>query len=52
MVTFFAPPLLDRSKAPVENALELTQILDMGPVGFLFSFYCSFFGGGSKTFMH
>lgn len=31
-VTMFDPPPLDDSKAPIENVLELTPILDIGPV--------------------
>lgn len=31
-VTIFDPPPLDDSKAPIENVLELTPILDIGPV--------------------
>lgn len=31
-VTLFEPPPLDASKAPIENVLELTPVLDIGPV--------------------
>jgi hypothetical protein len=31
-VTLFDPPPLDDNKAPIENVLELTPILDIGPV--------------------
>lgn len=31
-VTLFQPPPLDPSKAPIENVLELTPVLDIGPV--------------------
>jgi hypothetical protein len=31
-VTIFDPPALDDSKAAIENILELTPILDIGPV--------------------
>ncbi|KAL1963661.1 hypothetical protein VTN77DRAFT_7982 [Rasamsonia byssochlamydoides] len=30
-VTLFEPPPLDASKAPIENVLELTPVLDIGP---------------------
>ncbi|KAJ9298100.1 hypothetical protein DTO271G3_3705 [Paecilomyces variotii] len=30
-VTLFEPPPLDPSKAPIENVLELTPVLDIGP---------------------
>ncbi|KAL2001328.1 hypothetical protein VTN02DRAFT_1908 [Thermoascus thermophilus] len=30
-VTLFPPPPLDPSKAPIENVLELTPVLDIGP---------------------
>lgn len=32
MVTLFESPPLDPSKAPIENVLELTPVLDIGPV--------------------
>lgn len=31
-VTLFEPPPLDESKAPIENVLELTPVVDIGPV--------------------
>lgn len=31
-VTLFDPPQLDSSKAPIENVLELTPVVDIGPV--------------------
>lgn len=31
-VTLFEPPQLDPSKAPIENVLELTPVVDIGPV--------------------
>lgn len=31
-VTLFEPPPLDSSKAPIENVLELTPVIDIGPV--------------------
>jgi acyl-coenzyme A thioesterase 1/2/4 len=31
-VTLFEPPQLDPSKAQIENVLELTPVLDIGPV--------------------
>jgi acyl-coenzyme A thioesterase 1/2/4 len=31
-VTLFEPPPLDASKAPIENVLELTPVVDIGPV--------------------
>jgi acyl-coenzyme A thioesterase 1/2/4 len=34
-VTIFDPPGLDGSKAAIENILELTPILDIGPVRFI-----------------
>lgn len=30
--TIFEPPPLDGSKAPIENVLELTPVVDIGPV--------------------
>jgi hypothetical protein len=38
-VTLFEPPPLDTSKAPIENVLELTPVLDIGPVSLLL--YCT-----------
>lgn len=34
-VTLFQPPPLDPSKAPIENVLELTPVLDIGPVSWI-----------------
>lgn len=31
-VTLFQPRELDTSKAPIENVLELTPVVDIGPV--------------------
>lgn len=31
-VTLFQPKGLDSSKAPIENVLELTPVVDIGPV--------------------
>ena len=36
-LTLFEPPPADDSKAPIENVLELTPILDLGPVSCIFS---------------
>lgn len=54
-VTLFEPPPLDPSKAPIENVLELTPVLDIGPVSllslmFIFSLSASIsFGAFSTT---
>lgn len=32
-VTLLDPPPQDASKAPIENVLELTPVVDLGPVG-------------------
>jgi acyl-coenzyme A thioesterase 1/2/4 len=35
-VTLLDPPPQDHSKAPIENVLDLTPVVDLGPVRFPF----------------
>lgn len=48
-VTMFDPPPLDDSKAPIENVLELTPILDIGPVGYAQAHPFSLIGSYCQT---
>ena len=39
-VTLFEPPPLDATKAPIENVLDLTPVIDIGPVCFFEPLVC------------
>lgn len=39
-VTLFEPPPLDASRAPIENVLDLTPVIDIGPVCLFELLFC------------